>query len=396
MSKDLPAENRRRLAERWVEYLEEGSGLLIEQNPGNFAFFHLSFLEYLAARGWERKAGAASLPGATADRLGEAAWEEVCLLTVGIHAEDGPFLDTLFDAVTGSEHSDRWVFLLRALREEAIFKPEQRERILEEAGKEAVEQGRWHGHSVLNDVMRFSVRNGEPVRAWLEEALRWRTGEELKVAAALRLWQEETIGSLDSRADQSEAARSLLEFWPGSKIGDWAAERIQPTEALVWALAESRDELLHLRGIAALQQDTALPAALSLALASRSQQLGCNIKQAHEVLARLGRPEGHGMFEALQVRPGEILLPTEPLLPVKPMAKRETRSPFARGLARDLTRGFGREAVLGEMVSYAIAFHPDVAHDVTHNFARDVLHHIPHFPRDFASQFAHAFDRLSE
>ncbi len=47
----------RGLAERWVRHLEQETGVLVEQRTGYFGFYHLSFLEYLAARGLERQAG---------------------------------------------------------------------------------------------------------------------------------------------------------------------------------------------------------------------------------------------------------------------------------------------------------------------------------------------------
>ena len=69
--KDMPEETRRHLAERWVNYLQEGSGLLVEQSTGQFAFFHLSFLEYLAAQGLGERTRL-DLPKAIAERLDDA------------------------------------------------------------------------------------------------------------------------------------------------------------------------------------------------------------------------------------------------------------------------------------------------------------------------------------
>ena len=356
--KDMPEETRRHLAERWVNYLQEGSGLLVEQSTGRFAFFHLSFLEYLAAKGWERVPGC-DLPRAIALRFHLAAWREVCLLAVGVHAEDGSFLDVVF-AHLASDRPDGSPFLLRALREEACFTPEQRTRIVAQAGTQAFEDGPpFDIPRVVDDVIRFSVRNGPGVRTSIDETLRVETGDALISAAALRLphAEEEILAILESRRDTPAVARTVVELWPGTKIGDWAAERLEPPAALDWATGAN--ELLAIRGLAAvgLTPDSPLPAALSLGLAVRTLRLGWRVQEAHATLAGFARPGGHGMPESLLIRPGDSLLPTEPRLPLGSPAGRQPLphfSPapasrivrfFADSFARDFVRYFGIDPV---------------------------------------------------
>ncbi|MCP4655454.1 MAG: NACHT domain-containing protein, partial [bacterium] len=108
-------EKTRGLVERWVGFLEQGSGLLVEQRPGVFAFFHLSLMEYLAARGMDQAEEV--LEDVIAERFGKAAWREVCLLAVGSKATEKAFLDRLFAKLREARGGPS--FLLRCLREEA-------------------------------------------------------------------------------------------------------------------------------------------------------------------------------------------------------------------------------------------------------------------------------------
>jgi len=353
--KDVPEETRRHLAERWVNYLQEGSGLLVEQSTGQFAFFHLSFLEYLAAKGWERDPNT-NLPDAIVKRLAEATWRDVCLLAVGVHAEDGPFLDALFSRLASGD-SQEWLFLLQALRDEACFTPEQRARMLMEAGKEALQSSHWtEATLIVDELIRFSVRNGPAVRTWIEEALRTRTGPELTEIVALRLrhWSEEILAVLESRTDRSAAARALLEFWPGYLGGDWAAARLEPPDALEWAKGEN--ELLGIRSLAAmvLKPDSAMPAVLSLAVASRALWLGSAVKGARRGLPERARPGVPSMPETVLIEPGGSLVPTEPRLPITRSSEYTPRAslgrsftlsarPFTLHLGYDFARSFARD-----------------------------------------------------
>ena len=195
---------------------------------------------------------------------------------------------------------------------------------------------------VVDDVIRFSVRNGPAVRSWIDEALRVETGETLISAAALRLphAEEEILAILESRPYTPAVARTVVELWPGTKVGDWAAERLEPPAALDWA--KGANELLAIRGVAALrlEPDSPLPAALSLGLAVRTLRLGWLVKEAHATVAGFARPGGHGMPESLLIRPGDRLLPTEPRLPLEPTAGDEPVPRFSAAPARRLVRFF--------------------------------------------------------
>ncbi len=275
-----------------------------------------------------------------------------------------------------------------------MFRPEQRDQILNEVGKETLEQdSRREASNIVDEVIRFSVRNGPAVRGWIEEALRTRTAAELIQVVALwfQSGQDEILTVLESRPDKPAIARALLEFWPGSDVGDWAAERIEAAAALDYALTEGWDKLLAIRSLAAVEQkpDSALPAALSLALANRSLQLGWTIKRAHAELAGLARPGGYGMPEALLIKPGDTLLPTEPRLAMKPLAEDRPITPFTLYFNRRFT-GLLTHAIFPPVFVHtfvpalARAFVPAFTRDFSNFFAND-------FARDFARDFTRAY-----
>ena len=129
-------EGTRHQIERWVRFLEVGTGLLLEQRPGVFAFFHLSLMEYLAACGLERSEE--DLVAAIDARYDDALWREVCLLAIGNQATHKAFLDRLFDQLSRQEgRHHRWSFLLLAMREEAAFDDRQRTAIVRGAARES-------------------------------------------------------------------------------------------------------------------------------------------------------------------------------------------------------------------------------------------------------------------
>ncbi len=190
--KSAEPEATRGLVERWVRHLEEGTGLLVEQRPGVFAFFHLSLMEYLAARGMEK----AEDPVETiARRYGDATWREVCLLAVGSNATDRSFLDRLYDRLAGEEDSpERWSFLLRALREEAAFDDEQRAAIVRGAGRALLDRPplEWQADQrTFDELTRLSIRHKEWARGWVAQELATARGAELQAIVVLRRRHEE-------------------------------------------------------------------------------------------------------------------------------------------------------------------------------------------------------------
>ncbi|NJL29487.1 MAG: NACHT domain-containing protein [Thermoanaerobaculia bacterium] len=233
------------MLEGWVRHLETGTGLLVEQQPGVFAFFHLSLMEYLAACALD----AAKEPDEKIARhYADAGWREVCLLAVGRRATDKVFLDRLYERFEALEDAGRWSFLLACLREEAAFGDQQREAILigvavaqlHYADPEPIgeaELGRWFGWSLanrladtsaFNQTIHFSKRHGKRTRDWVEERLRTARGRELEAVIAIQLPEETNIVTiLSSRPDADQVAVELcLDHLPPA-VSRWVEERIR-------------------------------------------------------------------------------------------------------------------------------------------------------------------------
>jgi len=74
-----------RVAQRFVADVREYAGLLLERGAGQYGFIHLTFEEYLAAVGIARLGQREIEPivDILSDHVGDPAWREVALLTVG-------------------------------------------------------------------------------------------------------------------------------------------------------------------------------------------------------------------------------------------------------------------------------------------------------------------------
>ncbi len=78
-------EDAERAVEQFLEEVREYAGLLLERGAGQYGFIHLTFEEYLAAVGLARLGQGNIEPVADvlAEHVGDPAWREVALLTVG-------------------------------------------------------------------------------------------------------------------------------------------------------------------------------------------------------------------------------------------------------------------------------------------------------------------------
>lgn len=235
--------------ERWVLYLETDTGLLVEQRPGVFAFFHLSLMEYLAACALD---SAGNPENEITKRYGDADWREVCLLAVGKRATDKRFLDRLFVGLKAHPKVSRWPFLLACLREEAAFDASRREEIVSQTARILLKKGitEWSFYQrMLEELMNLSMRHGKWVRIWVEDQLKSATGENLKAIVAIRLSDEKKIIEwIALRPDAQEISGQLIDFWPGSLVGKWASDTVSPSVALVWG-STSAGELQLLRSL---------------------------------------------------------------------------------------------------------------------------------------------------
>jgi hypothetical protein len=398
-----PEEKVARAVERWIDHLEKHSGILVEQSTGVYAFFHLSIMEYLAARGMEREFGRDGAVATIAAHFNDAVWREVCLLAVGSHAEDGDFLDAVYECVRKFAVIERWDFLLRCLREEARFRPEQRETILGQYAARLHNDGfRFGDHTLIDQIQRFSIRHGEAVKRWIEQRLDNASGDELAAAAAMAMAHDPKAGSdrLTNRRDRPAAAGALLELWPGSELGDWAAREVDATEALSWS-GRAPHNLAVLRGMAALSQTTKpLVAASLIVLNARTFQSCEEGAENLALVAKLPRPGGHGLPAHIKVEPGHATLATAPRSPKNPGTRSAGASPrFAGNLVRNFASDFARDFTHDFAPAFDGIFDQECATfldryfavDFPHRFARDFVYD---FARDFAAwNFPHYFYR---
>lgn len=391
-----PEESVVKVIERWVDHLERQSGILIEQTTGVYTFLHLSIMEYLAAQGMERELGRDDTVTTIAGDCREGAWREVCLLAVGSHAEDGDFLDAVYDRVVAVADFRRWDFLLRCLREEARFRPEQRESILAQYSASILPQGHWFTDSDLIDqIRRFSVRHGEAVQRWIEHHLDHASGRELAAIALVAMRPDALVVTrrLDLREDRSAAAGALLDFWPGSQLGEWAVGAADTASLLTWSHVASHD-LRALRSLAALTQRAPTTAAAILALNARTLR-ACN-EGATNVLrvSEVSRTGGKGLPAHVRVEPGQVTLVVAPRLPLH--SRLTDASPrFARNSSRELARDFASDFVISAVLTgdfpasivfeYVLAFANTFASDFTGTFGNLL---VQHSARDFAGAFA--------
>ncbi len=314
----------RGLIERWVRFIEEGTGLLVEQRSGYFTFFHLSLMEYLAARGLEL-AIRESLEEAIVNRFSNPLWREVCLLIVGSRATDKVFLDRLFYRIReeephGEARLERWPFLLRCLKEEAAFDDEQRADIVRGAARQLLllPYTQWQGcQKILNEIEQFSIRHGTWVGDWLNNEISSATGEALQAIVAIRYRQPDKVRDvLRRRADGPDAAAAILNFWPGGLIGSWAAAVVEPRAAINWVQHHAQEALIVLRSVAAVVSGSAtLSSVLLLGLSHSAARFASVARAWIRSLADRRRPGGRGLPFAALTEPPLSLAVTKPAWP---------------------------------------------------------------------------------
>ncbi len=387
----------RRRIERWVQHLDQGTGLLVEQRPGVYAFFHLSFLEYLAACALDR--GTRPPLDRVVELSGQTLWRQVCLLVVGRKATDKTFLDLLFERLAEKKS---WEFLLGGLREEADFDDSQRALILRGVGRQLLDSEVYFwgkSQQLLGQLKGFSLRHAEWTRGWIEEEIQTARQEDLEGVVALCFNTEsEVIEQFSQRVDGANAAADLLDFWPGTLIGDWAVSGAPFSAALAWGRI-APVELAAMRGLAACATSSAGLAAGCLCGLVRSARTTAAIgRSGFDRMAKQARPGGSGLPREVVVEPGGswiVCVPTWPAQsnPTRPGAlhgeqafARSFARDFARSFARDFARSFARDFARDFALDFALGFARDFARDFDRYFAR-------YFARDLARYFDRYFDR---
>lgn len=412
----MPVAQLRRLAERWLEHLAAGTGIVVEQRSGVFTFLHLSLLEFLAARALLRQEQ--PLEEAIQHYVGHPVWREVLLLAVGSSATDAKLLDRVFRRL---KTSGQWFFLLLCLREEAAFDDESRTEILDGAALLLLETASraWQStQETLAILERFSVRHSQAAREWRRARFSTSRGDALLAAVATsRDWLVD-LQWLDRREDRQQAAADLLEFWPGSPIGEWAIGRVS-AELLRERLASGANELAMVRALTSLGGKGQLTAAAAAGQLRAARQA---VRMAGTARTKLkGRRGGKSLPAKISVMSGDLILATDPQWPrvVREHEDLEWASitlEFPQEFIRNYTRDFARYAIhefnrifpreSARKLTRKLVI--ECARDLARDFARDYnLDFIDFFDRDhdltfvrefawkFARNFARSFEQYS-
>jgi len=138
----------RRSSEPFLRLLEERTGLIVENGVGMFAFAHISFQEYLAARAVAHRD---DFIGFTLDHLRDPWWREVILLEVG-HLSDDRHFSLRSRKLTGELirniwHANSW--MESVLHRDLLFAA----RCLADSGKLAVPDDLRRG--IIDDLLRL-------------------------------------------------------------------------------------------------------------------------------------------------------------------------------------------------------------------------------------------------
>ncbi len=222
-----------RIIDRWISFLDEGSGLLVKQRPGSYGFLDRSLAEYLAAC-WLSKL--ADGPRIISAKHRDPAWRETCLLTLAIRATDGMFLDRVFLLFSGQDDSEGWSFLLQSLTYEVDFDEGQRAVIMRSAARGLLARlpDEWEPEQRTFDrLLRRSLRHAEWARIWLDDELAVSQQEALQAIVAISMRREkEVLAALRQRPDATVAAACLLDFRPDTAVGHWAAGAVDVATAI--------------------------------------------------------------------------------------------------------------------------------------------------------------------
>ena len=117
-----PQEKVAGVVERWIDHLEEHSGIWLSKALASTGSSICRLWNTWRRRVYKRELGKMGRVAAIAENFWNSVWSEVCLLVVGSHAEDGDFLDAVYESVAASVYPDRWDFLIRCLRSGALLR----------------------------------------------------------------------------------------------------------------------------------------------------------------------------------------------------------------------------------------------------------------------------------
>jgi len=224
--------------ERFLDYVADETGLLIDRGGGLLSFIHLSFQEYLAA--WvfictrDTPRGAAFF----IQHIADSQWEEVLLLRcyVILHGAGGPdeldaILAALLRRLGDGGPVQAWLTLTRALRDDIDLRREDQGRIFARAIDFWLEaplfEGPWF--SVLEEVCLFAERTRTSLRAAVWDA---QTREPVARAVACLHLEARLFGlsadvchRLCNRSDFPQMLPDLIAFIDEASLESLLAER---------------------------------------------------------------------------------------------------------------------------------------------------------------------------
>ncbi|MCP4657865.1 MAG: hypothetical protein GY856_20855 [bacterium] len=336
------------------------------------------------------------------------------MLAVGSRATENAFLDRLYALLTRKDRPGSWSFLLHCMWEEATFSDEQRAAIVGGAARDLLDRPyqEWtQDQRALDEIVRLSMRHAAWTRRWISERLAGATGEDLQAIVLIRLKdEEETLASVRKRHDAAEAAAVLLDFWPATDVGEWAAEVTPGRLATTWAT--EAEELLILRSLAGLRRTTGgerLVPGLLVGLSRSAARMVTLARASAGRLADRPRPGGKGLPPAVTVGPDSVNLGLRPTWPSDQAFSstadlaRDFPRDFSRYVRRDFSRYFRRDFSRYLHRDFARYFLLDFAIDFAQDFCRYFPRYFPldsatglalHFPLDFAIDFAEDFTAL--
>ena len=284
-----------------------------------------------------------------------------------------------------------WDFLLLCLREEAAFDALKRDAILFEVSKRLLAERpyKWKSsQAVVQTIERFSLRHRAKVRSWRLDQLTRASGEDLRAVVALSFGrQEELLEALKDRADKKAVAGDLLEFWPGSAVGSWAARWVVDPK-MACSLAALPVDLVAVQALASLASGDAAGAVLA-AVANQqiraSVSFGTQASQSATGVAEYQRPDGaRGLPLRVKLEPvGWVLEIFPSWFQNSSQPKAGSNFETSRYFARDFVRDFIRDFDLGFARSFARYFDRYFVQSFARDFDLDL---------EFARYFGRYFD----
>jgi hypothetical protein len=209
----------------FLDYVCDGTGLVLDRGNDQLSFIHLSFQEYLAA--WVFLCGT-DLPRGPEfflEHLGDPAWEEVLLLRLyivlfgngGGEAEFDQIVGAILRSLERKSSPEGWLTLVRAIRDDLAFRATDRQEILRRAigywQEEPTFGGTWF--EALMDVSSFGERARGDLRSIIVETrIHARKPEVaiglLRMEAVLFGFPDDAAEWLQRRADLPDLLADLI------------------------------------------------------------------------------------------------------------------------------------------------------------------------------------------